>query len=293
MLDPRRSLLPIFICSSLLQEQFDSSGSGSRPFALDLQQSDGVSQVKNQSRDSTAPLFRPPMAALAMARHRFPAADSKLFALPATLLAYQQHLKDGGRPSGGQSQIEAMLCVLDSVSPPRSFCSAREGSFLAPFLAPQTSAAGSEASTTGKDSSQSAAAPFEGSHFEALEARGKHMGAHHRYTATLELLSSLQSTSRNCALPATTSRLLLDEAHVRLHGCQQPAAALVPLLQCLAARDGQLIGAHRHARALVSLAGVYFSWGQASHAAALCRAALPKVMEHGTANERGKVRLMQ
>ena len=271
------------------QEQFDSSSSGSRPFALDVQKDD--SSEANQSNN--APLYdRPPLAALATARSRFPAAHSQLFALPVATLAYQQHLKGGGN-SSGHFNTKAMLNVLDSVSAPRAFSSAREGSFLAPFLAPRTtSVAGSEASSAGRKSSQSttAVAPFAASHFEALEARAKHMCAHQRNTAALELLSALQGATRSCALPASTRQLLLDEAQVRLRGCQQPATALVPLLQCLAARHGQLFGAHHHAQALVSMAEVYFSWGQASHAAVLCRAALPKVMEHGTAQERGKVR---
>jgi len=251
------------------QGRVDQNGGGSRPFALDLDA--GACSLNAYG------LFRPPLAAVALERRRLPAAHGTLFAAPAALLAHARHLNSRGAPHN--QSAGAMLDVLDSVSPPRAFCSAREGSFLAPWA-------------RDADQDPSAAAPLADAHFEALAARCAHLMAYGRFAAALELAAALQAAARAAALPAPASRLLLLEAAARLGARQHPAAALGPLVQCLATSSGAAFGwahQHTHAQALVLLAEVHFRLGHAAHAAALCRGALPKVMEHGTADERGKV----
>lgn len=108
----------------------------------------------------------------------------------------------------------------------------------------------------------------------------------------------LQSACRERALPAPTAQLLLLESSIRFAACpSQPIPVLSPLLRCLAVTGGAENGAtfalpSYHALALVQLGAVYLHLGYAKHATALIRGAMPKVMEHASAAERGKTMLL-
>lgn len=108
----------------------------------------------------------------------------------------------------------------------------------------------------------------------------------------------LQSACRERALPAPTADLLLLEASVRFAACpSHPISVLSPLLRCLAVAGGAETGAtfalpRHHALALVQLGGFYLQLGYAKHATALIRGAMPKIMEHASAAERGKAMLL-